>query len=261
MKEGTQLAKRTPKKTTRQTVDKQVRFLRKIAKDHAEEFSKLLPKALSHRSPKIRGTAILLVTEHRITSALRLIEPLLHDRNEGVRYDAAECIGILQRGRGLSPSGLRGLLKDRSALVRIQALDSLGLVRDKSALPNIIRLLSDQDNLVRAHAASAVGILGGRSYLNQLRRGLSLERDESARIGFYEALFSLGEREMLGYLLMLLKSSDYRVRCAAANSLDVMPLRKTETQTAITALKAANSKSLALADRTTVERVLKALQG
>ena len=68
----------------------------------------------------------MLVTEHRLGEAVQLVEPLLKDINEDVRYDAAECIGILQMGSKSSHQGLRDLLRDPSALVRAEAVSTDG---------------------------------------------------------------------------------------------------------------------------------------
>jgi HEAT repeat protein len=117
-------------------------------------------------------------SDRKLKEAAPLVEPLLYGNNQNVRYYSAECIGILQRGRKSSPPGLRGLLRDTSALVRVQAVETLGLLEDQGALPGIARLLSDKDHLVRLYATSAVGTLGGFVYLKNIRRGLIREKDE-----------------------------------------------------------------------------------
>ena len=257
------MAKKQAAKTStlnRQSVEGRVEFLENTAAHNTKELVKLLPNALSDRSPAVRDKAILLVAEHKLTEAARLVEPLLHDNNQDVRYDTAECVGILQKGRRSSPSGLRDLLRDRSAVIRAQAAESLGLLEDRGALPKIARLLSDKDPVVRSYAASTVGTLEGYTYLNNIRRGLIREKHDLARVGFYECLFLLGERESFPEMLMLLRSSDYHVRCSVANTLEGMPLEAPEVELAITALAAASRKPCAVADKTTTRRVLKAFR-
>jgi HEAT repeat protein len=246
-------------KMKRRTVEERIKLLENTARHGKSEFFKLLSLALSDRSPSVRDEAVLLVTEHRLKRAAPLVEPLLYDDSEDVRYDAAECIGILQKGRNSSPPGLKDLLRDRSAVVRAQAVESLALLEDRSALPNVVLLLSDENPVVRSYAASMVGMLGGRAYLKIISRSLSRENHDLARIGLYEALFLLGKRKVLPAMLMLLESSDYRVRCSVANTLEVMPLRDAEVKVAIRALVAANRKPRAVADETTTRRVLQAL--
>ena len=254
------MAQRTNGAAKRQTVNGQIELLRQTADSDRKEFFKLLPKALTDRSPTVRNTAVLLVTEHRLREAAPLVELLLYDNDQDVRYYAVECIGILQTGRKSSPPGLRRLLRDASSLVRVQAVETLGLLEDQRALPNIVRLLSDKDRIVRSYAASVVGTLGGFAYLKNIRRGLIRQKDELARVGLFEASFLLGEPKVVPEMLMLLQSSDYHVRCAVANTLEVMPLRTPEVQLAIAALASANRKPCGVADKTTIIRVLKALR-
>jgi HEAT repeat protein len=131
-------------------------------------------------------------------------------------------------------------------------------LEDQRALPKIVPLLSDKDPVVRSYAASTVGTLGGSAYLKDIHRALVKEKDELARVGFYEALFLLGEPDVLPEMLKLLESSDYHVRCSVANSLEVMPLTTSDVHLAVTALLAASRKPCAVADQTTTTRVLKA---
>jgi HEAT repeat protein len=254
------MAQKTSRATKRQTVNGQVELLQQSARRDTKEFLKLLQTALSDRRPTVRDKAVLIVTEHKIKEAARLVEPLLSDNNDDVRYDAAECIGIIERGRKSSPPGLYDLLGDKRALVRAQAAESVALLEDQRALPKVVRLLSDEDPVVRSYAASTVGTLGGFAYLKNIRRGLVREKHELARVGLYEALFLLGEREAFPEMLKLLQSSDYHVRCSVANTLEVMPLAASEVELAITALVGASRKPCAVADQTTTRRVLKALR-
>ena len=214
---------------------------------------------MKDRSPTVRDKAVLLVTEKGFDHVVHLVEPLLYDKSGDVRYDAAECVGILgKRSAGPRP-GLRALLSDKRALIRAQAAESLALVGDKGALPKIVRLLADRVPYVRSYAASAIGDLGGIAYVERIRRILMDERSERARVGLLEALFALGDRAVLKDFLRFLESPDYHVRCAAANALEVIPLKRPETQLALTALKKAKRKSLCVADRSTMGRVLEAV--
>jgi HEAT repeat protein len=244
----------------RQTVAQEVEALKRAAKRDKRKLLKLMPGALRHRSPKVRDCAVLLATKLHLKEAVHLVEPLLRDNNEGVRYDSAECVGILERGRKSSPAGLLNLLQDSSALVRAQALESLALLEDRKALPKIVQLLSDREPVVRSYAATTIGELNGTAFLRNIQSGLATERIELARVGFYEALFSLGYRKTLPDMLMLLQSSNYHVRCAAANALESMPLDAGEVELASGALRAASLKPLFRADETTTSRVLKTLK-
>ena len=240
--------------------DLQQQLVKQITDDRMEEFFSTLSRALKSRSVKVRDAAILLVTEQKITEAGALIEPLLGDKSKRIRYNAAECLGILYEDSGRQLTGLRNLLQDPSDIVRAQALESLALLKDRRALPEIVPLLSDDDPVVRSYAAASVGVLGGVSYKKALRRNLKTDKEELARVGFYEGLFLLGEREALKEMLMLLQSQNYRVRCAVANTVESMPLSQGEVREAITYLASAGRKPLTVADKTTITRVLTELE-
>lgn len=149
---------------------------------------------------------------------------------------------------------------DKSFLVRIEAMESLAYLGDESALPAIANLLSYKNPLVRAYAARSIAALrGGRAYAQRLKNMLSLEKQESARAGLLEALFLLGEHETFTSLLGLLSSTDYRVRCAIANTLAEIPLDKNQRKAATLALMQAEQHAIAVADKTTVASTLKDL--
>lgn len=250
---------KSSKVVTRRTVRDRIEALVRLASTNLPAFLSALPSVLKDRSPAVREQAVLLVTKHRLTEAALLVERLLKDRNELVRHNAAECVGILGDSDSPHP-GLRSLLSDRSALVRAQAAESLGLVGDEGALPRLTRLLGDKTPYVRSYAACAIGCLRGFAWLNKIRQILKNEKSELARVGMLEALFLLGERAVLAEFLVLLESSDYHVRCSAANALEVMPLNASEKQVALTALRKASRKPLFVADGSTVRRVLRTLK-
>ncbi len=256
------MVQKTNKQTQlpRRTVGDRIDFLERMAISGMPDLLKVLPGAFEDRSPTVRDKAVLLVTEHGLTEALPLVELLLRDNSEDVRYDAAECVGMLgKRGKSSHP-GLRALLSDKSALVRAQAAESLALMGDQGALPKVARLLGDRAPFVRSYAAAAIGDMGGFKYLQRIRRVLRNEQSERARVGLLEALFRLGERGVLREFLGLLESPDYHIRCAVANALKLMPLEPSETQLALSALKKASGKPLAVADASTAKRVFRTLR-
>lgn len=217
---------------------------------------RLLENAVRDRSPSVRFKAIEAISEQGMRDAVPLVESLLGDRSEKVRYDAAESIGRLLQGSGASHEGLRSLLLDRSPLVRIQAMESLAIVSDRGSLRAIASLLADADPHVRAYAARSIAELGGLPYVQEIEAALGTEADERARAGILEALLLLGKREVFATFLALLSSNDYHVRCAVANALDDLPLDETQLHRALASLSEAHERSLGVADRSTIKRVL-----
>lgn len=93
------------------------------------------------------------------------------------------------------------------------------------------------------------GDLGGLKYLKKFRRGLESENSEGARAGFLDALFRLGDRDVLSEMLGLLESSDYQARCVVSVSLERTTMDDVKTRLAIAALTKANRNPIAVAEQ------------
>lgn len=242
------------------TVDERAAVLDSIHSTEGAAEVRLLEKAVCDRSPWVRLKAIDVISKLTASSALPLVESLLKDRSERVRYQAAKCLGHLLEDRGVSHQGLRLLLDDKSPLVRIEAIESLVLLNDRTSLALLSSKLADSDPLVRAYAARALGEMEGDSYVHAVEMALLSEADDSARAGMMEALLLLGRREIYPAFLELLNSSDYRVCCAVANGLDGLPLDRAQLKRGIAALSTAYQTGIGVADRATVGRVLNRLR-
>jgi HEAT repeat protein len=216
----------------------------------------VLSKAMRDRSPMVRSKAIEIVAERGTAEIVPMVEELLTDKNEQVRIDAVNCLASFTERSTRSREKLRVLLKDGSFLVRIQTLEALVRLRDRVGLPNIADLLSDKNPLVRAYSARSIAAFKGASYVPAIEAALRLEKKNSARAGFMEALLLLGKKEVLGAFLQLLHSSDYRVRCAVANALEDMPLDQFQAEAAINALSQARLHALGVADKSSITRIL-----
>lgn len=171
-----------------------------------------------------------------------------------------ECLGAFYENEGIAASWLYPLLKDPSELVRIETLESLGRIGDKEAIPLIVEKLEDNSPLVRSYAARFVADLGGEKYLPVLQTRKSREDDDVAKVGLAHALFSVGDAAQLSILLELLSSDKYTVRCASANSLSVLDFTSVQSQAVLAAVSHAADNALAVADRSTMERVKKKLR-
>jgi HEAT repeat protein len=220
----------------------------------------LLTVATRDPSPSVRVAAIRAVAEHQVEAAIPLVEALLNDRSEKVRIAAVECLGTFQGASGLSHEKLQALLEDASFLVRIETLESLALLRVFKALPKIASLLSDENPLVRAFAARSIAALQGHSYAQAIHHALKKEKEDAAKVGLLEAQFVLGEEDALSPFLRLLSSDDYRVRCSVANSLEDMPLKKSQVGTVIAELSHAEMNALGVADKSSIARAIAKLK-
>jgi HEAT repeat protein len=220
----------------------------------------ILDRYLADRSPKVRTAALDVVREKNLHDLNERVLNLLCDKNEIVRYTAVECLGSLHEGESGRASWLYPLLQDSSHLVRIETLESMALIGDRESLPLISERLRDDDALVRAYAARSIAQLGGKEYVPAIRRALEVEKNDSARVGFADALFSLGDTDQFSNLLDFLSSADYHLRCASANALGAAELTSSQLQSALAAVTHAARAALVVADKSTMERVEKELR-
>jgi HEAT repeat protein len=163
----------------------------------------------------------------------------LSARSPEKRTEAAAQIGSILARAGDSPRALIRALRDRSELVRVQAAESLGLIGDRTAVPALWMALKDRSGLVRGYVADAIGDLGTNKDVVRLRCALGRERSPRAKVGYFAALHTLGEREAIPELIALMRNADYRVRCAAANTLGRLASRRRENETVSRALRTA----------------------
>jgi HEAT repeat protein len=161
---------------------------------------------------KVRGTG-------RESTAITPLIRQLSDRSWEPRMDAAAKIGRLLEGKGRTPRALIRRLKDSNELVRVEVAEALGAIGDRRAVGALWRALHDRSPLVRSYVVPAIGELGTRKDVARIERALQDERSAIAKVGYYAALHHLGRHHVVSELIKLLQSRNYRVRCAAANTL------------------------------------------
>jgi HEAT repeat protein len=241
----------------KQTVETRVASLERAVSSGKMPVSvDLLAKAMRDPSPSVRSKAVQIVAEHEVEAAVPIVKELLYDQSEQVRIEVVKCLGSFREISTQPREKIRSLLRDKSFLVRIQTLESLSLLRDQGALPSIAQLLADENPLVRAYSARSIAALGAVSYVQAIQDALRAEKQDPARVGFLEALFLLGKKEIFDTFLQLLLSPDYRVRCTVANALEEMPLDQFQIESAIAALTQAAPYALGVADKSSIARVL-----
>ena len=178
-------------------------------------------RSLYDRSPKVRVTAAECLGKMKIKTraTVAALTKCLSDRFYEVRMRSAESLGILLSGTSKSPRALVHRLKDPDELVRVETAEALGAIGDPMSVPSLIRTLGDPSPLVRSYVAVAIGAVGDKKALRTIEARLLRERNDTAKVGFYEALYLLGKHEAIINLQRLSKSKNYRVRCAVANVL------------------------------------------
>ena len=233
--------------------------VRSLSADDPARLIRSLSRYLSDRSPQVRSTAVDKIRDEKLVGLEGEVLSLLLDKKSYVRYSAVECLGILHEDEGIQANWLYPLLADSDYMTRIEALESLAQIGDKSALPLISKLLKDDEPLVRAYAATAIEDLDGEEHAGAIRRAMKRETDDRAKVGLAGALFYFGDANQFSLLLTLLTSSVYTTRCAAANTIRSFDLTPAQLQSAIEAVNYALQNPIYRGDASTMDRVLKEL--
>lgn len=226
--------------------------------DHPSVFNAMV-RALSDRNPTVRVTAAEGLGELKDKEGVPHLLDKLTDSNYEVRMRAAESLGILLKG-GNSPRPLVKLLQDTDELVRITAAEVLGVIGDQRALPKLRKAIHDPSPLVRGYVAEAIGKLGDERDTVRLEKELKKETSETAKVGIYQALYTLGRPQFLQDLLSLLQSKNYKVRCATANTLSAIHINKSETPVILNVLRKALRQEPTVAARSSIRSSLRAIK-
>jgi HEAT repeat protein len=157
------------------------------------EASRAAAAALGDASPAVRALAAHAVSSLPPTEVATLVLPLLKDRDEFVRREAAYALG--REGGGAATQTLIASLEtDREAAVRGAAAVALGRIADAAALPALANSLArrlpapgfsarenrrraETDEFVRRAAAVALGRIGDRAAVPVLVASLLDERN------------------------------------------------------------------------------------
>jgi len=181
----------------------------------------VLIEMLKSTDTAVRTTAARVLGELDITDSEKAgvaLLDLLSDPEAIVRSEAVDTLGIL--GYAPAISAIKTLLvTDPEPLVRASAAETLGDIGDASAVAELEAALGDPDNAVRAYAANSVGLLGRPSILPNLKSYLEDEQSPIVRAEIYGARYRLGAKEDLDALLKLLETADEEM---ATNLLNIM---------------------------------------
>lgn len=214
---------------------------------------------MARRAPRsASGTRVVSERSGHESNVAAALIRRLSARSWEARKDAAAEMGRLLAGKAKSPAALIRKLADSDELVRIEVAESLGAIGDRKALPALRKALNDRSALVRSYVAPAIGELGTSKDAASIERKLQTERSAIAKVGYYAALHQLGRRRILPQLAELLEHPNYRVRCAAANTLGGLA---SSSDVAITrALRAALRGERTVAARSSLKASLRAIR-
>ena len=127
-----------------------------------EAASRLAVPALSDTNLLVRATAASAVIFLPKTEAAQSLTPLLSDKVEFVRGEAAFALGEVGEAAATAPL-IRALEKDRSLVVRAAAATALGKIGDVSAVAPLAETFhakpTETNEFLRRCAAHAIGLI------------------------------------------------------------------------------------------------------
>jgi HEAT repeat protein len=214
---------------------------------------------LKDQSPRVRETALERARDEVLTELNDQVIHLISDKNDFVRQRAIECFGLFHEGEAIKVSWLHSFLRHPNVLTRVETLETLDQIDDKSALTAMVNCLRDDDYLVRAYAAICIAQLGGRKFRKQIEQASKIEEIENAKPWFARSLLLLGDWKQFSKLLGFLSSPSPTARCATANALTEFEWSPSQLKTVLAAVALASKNFLARSDQSTMEKVLKQL--
>ncbi len=205
------------------------------AMKHADA-SRAAVVAINDSDPMVRVTAAHAITSLPGNEATTLLLPLLKDKLEFVRREAAYAIGQTQSRSAVQPL-VELLATEKEASVRAAATVALGQIRDESAVPALANLLSGdssnkkskkrEDDFVMRSAAQSLGEIRSRAGVLSLTAALTNETNSlDVRRAAAEALGLIGDSSATSALETASASTDPYLSEAARAALRRLRLAK-----------------------------------
>ena len=169
-----------------------------------------LQKALKSRDETIALEAVRSIEKIGDLNAGPSLVPMLRDPNKKIREAAAEAVGQLRVREAVEDLNMmvRG---DRDKDVQRTALTALAKIPDNGQDKVFLLYLRDKDDKLRAAAAEGLGRSGNEADLEVIQEAFAIEKDESVRLSLAFGAVSLGDRNMLSYLVDGLDSKFHRL--------------------------------------------------
>lgn len=153
-----------------------------------------------------------------------VLEILSRDEDDEVRSRVAEKLVFFKTKD--SEEILKRLLNDDVEMVRVNACDSLYFSKSKESIELLkLKVSKDKSSLVRGYATLSLADISNNTGLYKddlsdfLIAVLSKERIKWVKINIFTALYLLGNKSYIDFLINELNNRYYRNRCAVVNSL------------------------------------------
>lgn len=199
--------------------------------------SRVAAVALSDMAPIVRVAAMHALLSLPQSEAAALLIPLLQDKLEFVRREAAYALGKT-RSRAATAPLVTVLLTDKEAGVRGAAAVALGEIRDESAVPSLSQVLAGrsdkkkkakagENEFVMRAAAHSLGQIGSRAALDILIATLANDANyNDVRREAASSLGLIGDASAAPALQAALASTDPYLAEAARRALQLLKLAR-----------------------------------
>jgi HEAT repeat protein len=172
-----------------------------------------LLEAIRSKDTDVIYESLIAIQKIRDESAATQIGFLLRDLNQRVQIAAIETVGLLRNKEAL-PSLVDVLNRTRDAKVRRAALTSIAMLPAESSRMLYARYLQDKDDKLRAAAAEGYARLRNPDDRPMVEKAWMDEGKTTARLALAFALVTLGKTELnefspLQYLINTLNSASY----------------------------------------------------
>ena len=164
---------------------------------------------LANNNSRTRFNAEFALKRWYETSELSKVLVELKDYRLEVRYIAIQALGNIGDKRAIPD--LIVALKDINSVIRSASANSLGQIKDNRVVPELIVALRDQVSDVRTAAAIALGMIEDKTAVPELILVLK-DKDSAVRVHGVEALGKIRDKIAVPALIELLndKASDVR---------------------------------------------------
>src|SRR5690606_35884078 len=156
------------------------------------------------------------------TAAPTLIA-FLDDASVLVRVTAIQALDELQCSKSI-PQLKRLLGADPDPLVRLQAAETLGALKDAAAMTPLLSALKDPDDGVRSYAAKALGQLGQQEAKAELQDRAAMEQSPLVKASLLGALYQLGDETVWARWLALVDEVDDQTAGTILNGISYLIL-------------------------------------
>lgn len=201
--------------------EKQRQALIEVSTNPAPAFISPAGQLLSASEPRIRSLAVeaLVACAKSLPDHLgAAVVPLLADSDELVRSNAVGAIADL--GYCAAREQVEWLLlHDPSPIVRADAAETLGALKDPLSVPALFLAQKDRETSVRAYAAISIGLLGSTADLTTLEAHFGSEPDCAVRAEMHGACIRLGGLHHLDQLMDLIDTCSEDAAWNALNTV------------------------------------------